>query len=167
MKYLCKVPVGDWSKDGHSQHKDFYVSSNYPVKDMQQAYRDTCKKIGLQLNHSDNYMGIDGADKHDSKDKWRFLLTEYEQSSIDEKAVKILLDNGFDFGRVDGERDENDKMILQEVYFYDEGVFDLFLWFVSFSMPNDFSWEEVVQDAVPIVGWWSDLNHQIGYGVYH
>jgi hypothetical protein len=169
MKNLFKVPVGDWSKDGHNQSDTYYVTANYSAKEMRQAYKDTCKKIGLQLNHSDNYTGIEGATSWRDKDEnWRVLLSEYEESSINEKAVEILLEHGFDFERVDGERDENDKMVVQDVYFSSEGVFDLFMWFISYSMPEDFEYEMVVQDAEPIVGYWCDgLNHQIGYGVFY
>jgi len=163
MKNLFKVPVGDWSKDGHSQHVDFYITANYPASRMRQAYKDTCKKIGLQMNHGENYTGIEGV----SYGSWRFLLTEYEESHIPAEAVQILLDHGFDFHRVEGERDENDLIIAQDVYFDAEGVFDLFMWFVKYSMPEDFQYEQVVLDAEPIVGWWcSGLNHQIGYGVF-
>lgn len=160
---LFKVPVGDWSKDGHNQCDTYYVETNYSAKEMRQAYKDTCKKIGLQMNHSDtDYTGL-GLKFRDS----RCLLSEYEESSISEEAVEILLEHGFDFDRVDGERDKNDKLILQEVYFSSEGVFDLFMWFISYSMPSDFEYKQVKLEAEPINGWWNkDLNEQIGYGVF-
>lgn len=162
-KTLFKVPVGDWSKDGHNQSIDYYVYCNYPVEQMRQAYKDTCKKIGLQMNHSDNYTGLTNLKFRDP----RCLLAEYEEPSISEEYVEILLEHGFDFARVDGERDDDDNYILQEAYFDSEGVLDLFMWFVSYSMPGDFVWEEYKIEAEPIVGYWCDgLNHQIGYGVF-
>lgn len=167
-KKLFKVPVGDWSKDGHSQCDTYYVETNYSAKEMRQAYKDTCEKIGLQLNHSDNYTGIpEVTDWRNKDDAWRILLSEYEESSINKKAVEILLEHGFDFNRVDGERDGKDQFIVQEAYFNSEGVFDLFMWFISYSMPSDFEYKQVKLEAEPINGWWkSDLNHQIGYGVF-
>lgn len=167
-KKLFKVPVGDWSKDGHNQCDTYYVESNYSAKEMRQAYKDTCKKIGLQLNHNKDYIGIEGFDMY-SKRNWRYLLTEYEESSIAEEAVDILLEHGFDFARVDGERDEIDRYVVQEAYFDSEGVFDLFMWFISYSMPSDFKYKQVMleAEAEPINGWWNkELNHQIGYGVF-
>jgi hypothetical protein len=163
-----KVPVGDWSKDGHNQSIDYYVKANYPASAMRQAYKDTCKKIGLQMNHNENYTDIEELSKYKKGHGWRFLLTSYEESSIDENAVEILLEHGFDFNRVDGERDENNKMIVQDVGFCDDAVFDLFMWFILYSMPDDFKYEQIVIDAEPIIGYWnSELNHQIGYGVFY
>lgn len=164
-KKLFQIPVGDWSRDGHNQLETYYVTANYSAQEMRQAYKDTCKKIGLQLNHNTDYTGIIPEDKWNN---WRYLLTEYEQSSIPEEAVEILLEHGFTFDRVDGERDDNGVIVIQEVYFDTEGVFDLFMWFISYSMPDDFEYEEFKLDAEPINGWWCDgLNHQIGYGVFN
>ncbi|MGG2091331.1 hypothetical protein AB1283_01015 [Bacillus sp. S13(2024)] len=163
-KTLFKVPVGDWSEDGHNQSKDFYVYCNYPVEQMRQAYKDTCKKIGLQMNHNTNYIGIEIRGFR----SWRYLLTEYEESSICEDAVEILLEHGFEFDGIDGDRDENNKFVLQKAAFSEEGVLNLFMWFISYSMPEDFEWEQVTFNAEPIVGYWCDgLNHQIGYGVFY
>lgn len=173
MENLFKVPVGDWSKDGHNQHTDYYVTANYPVEDMRQAYKDTCKKIGLQLNHSTNYTGIEGATRRYEKtgEEWRVLLAEYGECAIDERAYRILLEHGFDFERIDGMRDENDQIVPDDeegVFFCEEGVFDLFMWFVAYSMPKDFEYKEFKLKAEPIIGWWCNgLNHQIGYGVFN
>jgi len=166
-KKLFSVIMGDWSGDGHSQSEIYYVSSNYSGEEMRQAYKDTCKKIGLQLNHNANYTDIKQLDEWRSGEQWRQLLTEYEQSSISEEAVEILLEHGFDFSRVDGERDEIDRFIVQEAYFDSESVFDLFMWFISYSMPEDFKYEQFKIDAEPINGWGNGLNHQIGYGIYY
>ena len=164
-KKLFKVPVGDWSDDGHGKYEDYYVEANYSAQEMRQAYKDTCKKIGLQMNHNTDYTGIEGLK---SWGNWRYLLTNYEQSSISEEAIEILLEHGFDFENFDGERDENDKLIVQDIYFSSENVFELFMWFVSYSMPNDFEYKQVTFEAEPIVGYWNDgLNHQIGYGVFY
>lgn len=157
-KELIKVPVGDWSNDGHEKCEDYYITANYPIEDMQQAYKDTCKKIGLQLNHTDNYTGIEGATRHRS---WRVLLAEYREQGITMEAWNILQEHGFDMlGDIDIE-EENDM-----AYFYPHDVFNLFMWFVSYSMPDDFKYEEFTIKAKPLIGYWCDLNHQIGYGVF-
>ncbi|BAR85817.1 hypothetical protein P9Z59_13555 [Bacillus thuringiensis] len=154
-KTLFKVPVGDWSQDGHNQYQDFYVYCNYPVKVMRQAYKDTCGKIGLQMNCSKNYTGIEDLPFRN----WRYLLVECEESSICEEAVDILSKHGFSFNNIHVE----DKGIC----FSESDVLDLFMWFISYSMPADFEWEEFKIEAEPIVGYWNkELNHQIGYGVF-
>lgn len=162
-KKLFKVPVGDWSQDGHNQCENYFVETNYSAKEMRQAYKDTCKKIGLQMNHGDtDYTGL-GLKFRDS----RCLLSEYEESSICEDAVEILLNHGFEFKRVDGERDKDGNFIVQEAYFDSEGVFDLFMWFISHSLPSDFEYNQVTLEAEPIIGYWNkELNEQIGYGVF-
>lgn len=159
-KHLFKVPVGDWSKDGHNESKDYYVMCSHTVEEMQQAYRDTCKKIGLQMHHTDNYTDIPETVKHRS---WRMLLTEYEQNEIDYEAIKILEEHGFDFDGIDGESDEEDEDSLATAYFDSKDVFRLFMWFISYSLEN-FEYEEVKAEA--IIGYWGKLNHQIGYGVF-
>ncbi|UUV25979.1 MULTISPECIES: hypothetical protein [Lysinibacillus] len=162
---LFKVPVGDWSDDGHGKCENYYVEANYSAIEMRQAYKDTCKKIGLQLHYGEDYTGIKNMERYNN---WRYLLSEYEQSSICEEAVEILLNHGFEFSRVDGETDENDNYLVQEAYFSSEGVFDLFMWFIKYSMPSDFEYKQVTLDAEPIVGYWNkELNHQVGYGVFY
>lgn len=167
-KTLFKVPIGDWSKDGHNQSEDFYVYCNYPVEAMRQAYKDTCKKIGLQMNHNENYTGIEGLGYR----TWRYLLTEYEESSISEDAVEILLNHGFKFSEDELPSDEFEYhdgrfIAVSSVSASTETVFKLFMWFISYSMPKDFEWEELNLEAEPIVGYWNKgLNQQIGYGVF-
>ncbi|PFA76864.1 hypothetical protein [Bacillus cereus] len=157
---LFKVPVGDWSKDGHNVSENYYVYSNYPLEKMQQAYKDTCKKIGLQMNDSStNYTGLE--DGMGTRRGWRCLLTDYEESTISDEAIQILSEHGFDFRSVF--KDESDGTI----YFTSKDVFTLFMWFISYSMPKDFEWKELNLDAEAIIGYWSEsLNHQIGYGVF-
>ena len=163
-KKLFKVPVGDWSDNGHGKRADYYLEANYSAQDMRQAYKDTCKKIGLQMNHNQDYTGIE---RISSWSSWRHLLTEYEASSIDEKAIDILLEHGYKFSECEA-FDEDDNLIKDEIYFNSDSVFDLFMWFISYSMPSDFEYKQVTQEAESIIGYWSDdLNHQIGYGVFY
>lgn len=164
MDNIFLVPVGDWSDDGHGKCDKYYVKANYPVEAMQQAYKDTCNKIGLQMNNGTDYTGLGINGWQDS----RILLAEYEESSINEEAVEILLEHGFDFANVDGEIDENDNFIVQEAYFSSEAVFDLFMWFIKYSMPEDFAYEPFSINAKAIVGFWNKgLNESIGYGVFY
>lgn len=169
-KTLFKVPVGDWSHDGHNQSEDFYVYCNYPVEAMRQAYKDTCKKIGLQLNSSENFTGRD--DFWIKSESWRILLAEYEDSVISVEAVEILLNHGFEFNEYELTDDEfeceDEKFTAySSASASSDTVFRLFMWFVSHSMPKDFEWERFNLEAEPIVGYWCDgLNLQIGYGVF-
>lgn len=157
MQTKFKVTVGDWSKDGHNQSKEYYLIANYPLKDMQEAYRQTCAKLDLSMHH----------DYNRNRDDWRNLLVEWEESQICEEATNILKEHGFDFSEFDGDaQDGNGEWIVKAASFEESQVFDLFMWFISYSMPNDFKWERVADKAEPINGWWGDLNIQIGYGCF-
>lgn len=163
---LYQIPIGDDSGDGHGKFETFYIEANYSAQAMRQAYKDTCKKIGLQMNYNTDYTGVKDIP---SWGNWRQLLTEYEQSRIDEQAVKILLEHGYDFAYCEGFDDE-DKLIEDEISFDSEAVLHLFMWFISYSMPNDFIYKnfELKAEVINGGGWRNDgLGHQIGYGVFY
>lgn len=163
VEKLFKVPVGDWSNDGHKQCVDYYVKANYSVSEMIQAYKDTCKKIGLQMNHNTDYTGIESKS---SWKNWRYLLTEYEQNSISEDAIEILQNHGFNFNKMEDIDLDSDGNVTS-AFFNSEDVVKLFMWFISYSMPEDFYYKPFIIEAEPIVGYWNnELNHQIGYGVF-
>src|SRR6185312_2286086 len=149
---IYKVPIGDWSKDGHEYCEEYLIEANYPLKEMQEAYRKTCKKIGLQLSD-----GIDFFDEVYRIEKWRYMLCDYEESSIHPKAVKILVENGYEFS-------VSEEVLEEYIYFNGQDTFDLFMWFISFSLPDDFHYKEL--DIQSISGYWGDLNISVGYGVF-
>ena len=160
---LYKIPVGDWSDDGHGECDNYYITTNYSASEMRQAYKDTCKKIGLQLNHNTDYTEIEGMSTWKN---WRYLLTDYEQNTIEEDALDILLSHGFDISIAE-EYEEDDEGKIVSATFDSRGVFKLFMWFISYSMPSDFEYKEFKIEAEPINGYWNkELNHQIGYGVF-
>lgn len=156
-KHLAKVPIGDWSGDGHSNCTEYYVMTTHTVEEMQQAYRDTCKKIGLQMNHNENFTGLDEVNGYGH---WRQLLTEYQNSYIDKEAVDILVAHGFDVTGLD--RDEDSDGDLNGIDFEDDDALRLFMWFIGYSLEG-FEYEQI--QAPAINGYWGGLNVQIGYGV--
>lgn len=44
-KYLFKLPIGDWSDDGHGYCKDFIIECNMPIEKVFDAYFITCEKF--------------------------------------------------------------------------------------------------------------------------
>lgn len=42
MKYKFKIPIGDWSGDGHSKHEDYLIESNKPVEQVRELYFQAC-----------------------------------------------------------------------------------------------------------------------------
>jgi hypothetical protein len=153
-KYAIKIPIGDWSNDGHSQCEIITISSNYPVEDLQNAYKASCKLTGVQLNHNEDYTGLGIGRKYGHK---RLICTEYEESCISSEALGILRDHGL-----------KDRALIEDGYF--EGIehfTEILLWFISLSLPNDFEYEYTRQDGEYLNGFWNDnLNVQFGYGLF-
>lgn len=52
---VYKLVLGDWSKDGHKQSEDFLFDCNYDVHKIRQAYKDSCKKLGITFNFTSFY----------------------------------------------------------------------------------------------------------------
>ena len=50
---VYKLVLGDWSKDGHKQSEDFLFDCNYDVHKIRQAYKDSCKKLGVAFHDED------------------------------------------------------------------------------------------------------------------
>lgn len=153
-EYKVKLTLGDWSKDGHEKSDEFKYISNYSVKTIRDAYKNSCKLTGLTFNHNENYTDLDLI--HDS---WRYIWTEYEDSHIDEEAIEILKEFGLD---------------VVEIYNLDDDCFfevkdasDLIMRFIGLSMPSDWVYSLTEDVYEPINGWWNDdLNVQFGYGLY-
>ena len=152
-KHILRLFVGDKSEDGHGKCRDYYIISSHPVEVVQQAYKDTCKKIGLQLNNGEDFTGlsnsIDGS--------WRYLATECEDYEIPEEAMEILVEHGCTlYGKP--------LTLESEPYLGADDIFELFMWFVTYSSPDDFEYEKL--EAENINGW-GNLDAQIGYGCFH
>ena len=39
---IYKLTLGDWSKDGHGQYREFLFDCNYGVHKIREAYKDSC-----------------------------------------------------------------------------------------------------------------------------
>lgn len=162
QSYSYSIIVGDWSRDGHEQSDKYYIRSNYKKESIQDAYRYTCQAIQLQLSDGDNYMRKEFSPDY----KWKMLLSQYNQNQIDHRAALILMANGYDFTTHETHNSKDGYICLDEIYFESYDVFRLFMWFVEFSMPEDFEWREEMNEVAEIIGFWGDLNDTIGYGVF-
>lgn len=55
---IYRLVLGDWSKDGHGYSKDVLIECNCnDVVDIQNAYKASCKKLGVQFNDDKDYTG--------------------------------------------------------------------------------------------------------------
>lgn len=155
------LTIGDWSGDGHGHFEKIYYMVNYPVADIQQAYKDSCKTTGIQFNRNKNYTGVGGKMIYDQ------ILTAYENNQIRPKEVEILRKH-----KVITDEWLSGHSLVEQADAYitlteAEDVADLVMRFISLSMPNDFVYIKVENEVEPINGWWDkNLNCQFGYGIY-
>lgn len=159
---LTFLTIGDWSNDGHNMSDKIYYHVNYPVEDIRQAYKDSCRKTGVQFNHNANYTGVGSPNCYDQ------ILTEYSNNSIRPHENKILREHNVITDTWLSERKleetEDHYICMTEP----KDVADLIMRFISISMPKDFTYTETTVNATPINGWWNDqLNCQFGYGIYY
>lgn len=153
-----KIVLGDWSHDGHNQSENFLFKTNYTQEQIQEAYRESCRKTGLQFHHKQW--------KEDYSDGTP-LFTEYEEywvsKEVHDGLVGLGIPEEIDLVTYDDEEDEeanyqcdgSDHLVL------------IILWFISLSLPEDFKYEIIKDDVPSINGWWGKLNHQFGYGLFN
>lgn len=166
--------LGDWSEDGHSLSDDFGCRANKTVKQIQDAYKASCKLTGISFNHNEDYTELN---RH-----WRIensyrIATEYDSPFMHYNCFEVLQE--FNCPHLD--RFEIRQHNFDQVYHFEfDDIFkhyiDLWWWFVTLSLPDleykmaiDFSPSDpdLGRDIPPINGYWNrGLNVQFGYGLY-
>lgn len=82
--YKFKIPIGDWSGDGHGKDEDYYIESSLPVEEVRELYFQACEKLGFTL---------DGHDK----------LTpcgEYEEYTFKQETIDALKNFGIEISPI-------------------------------------------------------------------
>lgn len=154
-----KISIGDWSEDGHNKYEQLVFTSNKSVKEMQDAYKQSCKNTGIQFNHNQNY--TDRPENNGYSSPYQ-IWTEYEDSGLSEEAKEILTVHGLLTG---------DANIDPDGYDADEAA-KLILNFIKLSLPDleveEATFKRSELDTIePLNGWWcKELNHQFGYGLF-
>ena len=67
---IYKLVLGDWSEDGHGISEDFLFECNYDVHKIRQAYKDSCRKLGVTFNYNEDYTGLGlgyGSERQDAQ----------------------------------------------------------------------------------------------------
>ena len=154
---IYKLTLGDWSGDGHEEYQEFLFECNYDVHKIRQAYKNSCKKLGITFNNGKDY----------TKSNIRFnserrIWTNYEDAAISEDSFDILNEAGC-FNDIDYYEED-------EEYFIDDNkeCAKLIMNFIALSMPDDFEYKPVENIKYEAInGWWNDeLNEQFGYGLF-
>lgn len=154
---IYKLVLGDWSDDGHGISEVFLFECNYDVHKIRQAYKDSCRKLGVTFNYNEDYTGL-GLGYGSERQVW----TEYEEDGITITAFEILNNAGC-FTEIDYYEDEDKYYIWTH-----KDCAKLIMNFISLSMPEDFTYKLIEQDYECINGSWDDeLNHHFGYGLFN
>jgi hypothetical protein len=154
MKYKFKIPIGDWSDDGHGKCDEYTINCSHPVSEVRQGYKDSCKLTGISFNHNQDYTG-----KNLGYGSPYQIATEYESSTISEEALEILKEHKIDF---DFEVEEDEEYYIEG----SEEFLKLLMAFIKLSIP-DLKYEITGEDLEYLNGYWNkDLNVQFGYGLF-
>ena len=155
--------LGDWSGDGHGKSEKVLVESNKTVKEIQKAYKASCKLTGVSFNHNEDFTER----KRDYIEKQNYhIATEYEQGwEVSDEAKQALRDAGYDVDKhfAFGIDEDEDQIEDNDVIF-------LHLWteFVKLSLPDLIINKLPEDNSIPVInGYWDkNLNVQFGYGLY-
>lgn len=160
---IYKLALGDWSEDGHGISKDILVDCNCNnVVDIQNAYKESCKKLGIQFDDDKDY-SEKGYKYHDPHLIW----TDYQDNDMSAIAYDILNKAGC-FDGVDVEEDDDGRFSVVTI----EGCVleecaKVIMNFIALSMPENFSYQIVKEDYPYINGHWDgNLNVGFGYGLF-
>lgn len=80
-KYKFKIPIGDWSNDGHGKFEDFLVESSLPVEQVRELYFQACERFGFTLDGND--------DLAPCKDYEEYLFKEDTIDALNKVGLKI------------------------------------------------------------------------------
>jgi len=151
MKYKFKIPIGDWSGDGHGKHEDYLVESSLPVEEVRELYFQACEKIGFSL---------DGSHKQTEFTP----CAEYQESNFNEDTIQKLLEFGVEIS------DEDQDGWIED-YIETEQFCDLVLKFIK-TQDKDLILERVPEEDFPMLQFYGFDKKQrhigyFGYGIFY
>lgn len=80
MEYRFRLPIGDWSDDGHGKCNYYYIKSNKPIEEVREIHFQTKENTGYDIEE---------------------ICKEYEDSSIDIDLFNELVELGLDVEEFD------------------------------------------------------------------
>lgn len=146
MEYTYVLPIGDWSKDGHSQSENITMEMNKSKEEIIDAYHKTTELLNMTFDSND-MIGSNPIR----------LINSWDDNKINKEVADILSQHGVGLELFDN--------FLGNYYFDAEEAAILFMEFVKISLP-DLEYKRV-NDKIPyLFGYWGDLNISVGYGVF-
>ena len=156
MKHKFRIPIGDWSGDGHSQNKDFVIQSNKPVEAVREAYFAASQKLGYNLDSS-----------HDAK---KGPCTYYEERTIDNDWYTKLVGDGILNENDDIRINEDEESGNPEDETYDVNInmfVGMVLAYLKVGDP-ELELERIEEESLPMLQFYGydDKQRHIGYFGY-
>ena len=135
-----KIPVGDWSDDGHGKCDYYTIKSNFTVEQAREAYFKAIEKSGIDLS--------------------RDIASDYEDSRVSESIedtqfIKDLISEGY-LMEWDGSYHVNDSVSMAIIV----------LRFIKNYIP-EFEYE-MIEDSIPMLPFYGfdEQGRHIGYFGY-
>ncbi|WPS85274.1 hypothetical protein SMD22_01215 (plasmid) [Brevibacillus halotolerans] len=72
--YQFRMPIGDWSQDGHSQCDYYLIQSNKSVEEVREIHFSVPDKTGVNIEE---------------------ICSDYEESSVDSETMEKIIELGF------------------------------------------------------------------------
>lgn len=156
---LFKIEMGDYAGASYSVHEAAVYETNYPLKDIAEAYRKSCRKYGIQFNDpGENFTGLE-LTTWDMRVIWSDPDTC--KPDVDEKLRDLLIRIGLmgedDFEPVDNAYGKGYRITI---YDWDECA-DIIMRFIALSMPDDFEYSYHEQEDIPCL---NDELHVTDFG---
>lgn len=149
MEYTYVLPIGDWSKDGHSQSENITMEMNKSKEEIIDAYHKTTELLNMTFDSND-MIGSNPIR----------LINGWEDDKLSREVADILSSHGVNFELF------GDYYPEKDCYFLDaEDAAILFMEFVKISLP-DLEYKRINNKTPYLFGYWGDLNISVGYGVF-
>lgn len=154
LKNKIYIVLGDWSDDGHGKYEKYLIAMNKTKLEMQEAYKESSKKLGISFDCNDEYLEVER--EYDEREKYQ-IACAWEDSTLSEECIKILTDAGAPIAKVVKE--------YNGCLGKDEFV-DLLMWFIGYSLEG-FKWAKIAEPIETFNGYWDkNLNISLGYGLF-
>ena len=156
MNYKFRIPIGDWSGDGHGHKEFFLIKSNKPVEAVREAYFAASEKLGYNLDGS-----------HDAKNG---PCADYEDRTIDNDWYSKLVRDGIlnDNDDISINEDEESGDVENETYDVDTDMFvGMVLAYLKVGDP-ELVLEVIKEESLPMLPFYGydDKQRHIGYFGY-
>lgn len=146
MNNLWKIPIGDWSDDGHGRYDWFVIKSNFTVEQAREAYFKSVEKSGVDICKEVAY--------------------EYENNSVSEKFL-----NAFPEFLEEGLIKHDPEYDINDYEYYIENSLDLAIIVCLFIQKYnpEFKYEITDIPMLPFYGYDKKKRHigHIGYGLFY